>query len=264
MKVLKPMNIIAIGAGLTIFGGVVTAIGSYLQNKSSSAKSDSIKLTGESTLANTTQLRTQNTELKEKVIFLESSANDQIKMIQKLTMQNADLSNQLSQSVVDSHGNITGGESFCIITISPQKDSSTALLGYHQHGKYPLYQIRGTIDQLTGKEGLRDSMVDNWIDSHPGEDPPLRFFDLYRHSFEIGDITVDGNGATGPFAFDLSQDYKAFRVVTLGKNGWFQQELRLVRVNGVWLQGIRVKRPNTDKYIYEKYPEGFPEAKKWK
>lgn len=72
----KPMVIILIGAIITIAGGVVTAVGTYRQNKSSSSKSDSILANTGLTIEGVKNLQTENESLKKEVIALSGKQDE--------------------------------------------------------------------------------------------------------------------------------------------------------------------------------------------
>ncbi|MBO0947017.1 hypothetical protein [Fibrella forsythiae] len=106
----KPMVIIAIGAGITLLGGAITLIGTYLQNKSSSEKSTRIEFgvnegvtIGKNTSSNVDLLKNQNTELIKK-------SEKQSNTIDKLREENMSLYDKLMEANNVISDNIRGGE----------------------------------------------------------------------------------------------------------------------------------------------------------
>lgn len=127
MKPLRPMNLIFFGGVITLVGGAITIYGTFKQNKASSLKTDSIKLTGENTLENTSSLKVQNKNLKAQITQLDEQSRIQLTKIQTLTLQNADLSSQLTASSIETNNNITGGENYCTVALIPQGGDNYSL-----------------------------------------------------------------------------------------------------------------------------------------
>jgi hypothetical protein len=72
----KPMVIILIGAIITIVGGVLTAVGTYRQNKSSSSKSDAIFVNTGLTVDGVKKLQAENVDLKNEVKSLSGKQDE--------------------------------------------------------------------------------------------------------------------------------------------------------------------------------------------
>jgi hypothetical protein len=72
----KPMAIILIGAIITVIGGLVTAVGTFRQNKSSSSKSDSILANTGLTIDGVKKLQAENENLKDEVISLSGKQDE--------------------------------------------------------------------------------------------------------------------------------------------------------------------------------------------
>ena len=86
---MKPMTIILIGAIIVVIGGFVGAIGTFVHNKKSSAKTDRIEIGIKQTDLSVSNLKAQNDSLSVKL-------EKQSETIEKLREENTDLSIRLS------------------------------------------------------------------------------------------------------------------------------------------------------------------------
>jgi hypothetical protein len=109
---MKPMVIILIGAIITIVGGLVTAYGTYLQNRNSSQKS---------------QL------LLDKVSAQETTINE-------LRKENSDLHFKLEQTSSKIFDRVRGGQNYIYVEVIPNaKSEPFAIL--KNDNKYPVYKV---------------------------------------------------------------------------------------------------------------------------
>jgi hypothetical protein len=102
MSKLKPMHIIVIGAGITIIGTIIVAVGTFLQNKASSVKSDSIKFTVDESYTEIKHLKSQNNNLKNTI---SEQNKDLVEAYKQLNLANATL-NDKSDRIEDAQSKL--------------------------------------------------------------------------------------------------------------------------------------------------------------
>jgi hypothetical protein len=133
---MSPIVIIAIGAGVTVLGAIVTAFGTYLQHRSASEKSSRILTLTESTSGEIRTLQDHNKELDNKV-------EKQLETIDKLRRENTQLNLQLQKDSKEIYNNLTGAESYCEVTLgqmtSANPDQLTVMV--LNNSDYPLREV---------------------------------------------------------------------------------------------------------------------------
>ena len=141
---------------------------------------------------------------------------------------------QLNQKIV---GSMTGGDSFCYLTVAnidSVKNIGTFTL-LHE-GEYPLYDVQVKISDL---DQLGEPSFE-WLKG------AISIGNIAANSAQMLDIIRLGNG-----------DMRRFAVQVSARNGFLFQPLRLKKIDGEWVQATRVTR-GWDKVIYEEIDDKFP------
>ena len=248
------MTIIFIGAIIAIIGGLITAYGTYIQNKSSSFRMQSIQEKGEAIGKQTEKqieeignLKIQNNALKANVDSLNEKASEQIKTIVDLSIQNSELSIQLTTATKTLYDNLTGGESFCEIYIAPITSDSARLDVIH-HGTATLFDV--TV-QITDLAIFRKIKNNNFKDAQIF----MNFNTINAHT------AITGSSIKS----DFSTHFKEFNLQFSARNGAFTQMIRLYKKDGKWLYATRIKSFTDSKIFFEKIDPLFPkDLIKWK
>lgn len=190
------MNIILTGAVIAILGGVISAIGTWLQNKQSSEKSTRIETGVNKANEEVIQLRKQNDELK-------ANSESQLTKIDELRKENADLSSKLMDKSLDIYKNITGNKEKPLLIVNSTNlisgpDLSIPkyfMVGFsiENNGKYPMRNMRVRITDFSGREmilhGIRHTVHGSSIGfGVRDKESEYRNFD-FNPSFDIGTLS---------------------------------------------------------------------------
>jgi hypothetical protein len=240
---IKPMSIILIGAIVTIIGGTVTAIGTYFQNKASSKRMQSIQSTSEQQLQEIGKLQTQNNSLKTTVEDLNVKASEQQKTILDLTKQNTQLSLQLAQSTEKLYGNLTGGDAYLELIITPIS-TNQADLYLLSHGDFPLYDITLQITSVDMARNPKNISHDDW--------------QKIRVSINAGNLHQRSAMPLGKFSSDFSKGKKDFTIQFSARNGHFSQKLLMFKLNDSWEKSVIITNMLNNKILYEMHDTGIP------
>ena len=155
------MHIIVFGAFVTIAGGIITAIGTYMQNKSSSEKSTRIEsgvnenlAVGRITSGNVEQVKAQNVELINKV---ESQAS----IIDSLRKENTDLYSNLQEANKTLFEHVKGGQDSPHLEVVYNTNNSVEAFLFNENQ----YSIYGLLTEITQYDKLSDckSIISNGI-----------------------------------------------------------------------------------------------------
>ena len=244
------MNIIFIGAIIAIAGGLLTAWGTFLQNKASSKRMQNIQSTGETlTLKSEEQLneiiklKTSNSLLQSTTDSLNIKSTEQQKTILDLSKQNSELSLQLSQSTQTLYGNLTGGDSYCELIIKPI-NSITAELTLVSHGEYPLYELSLRIVDLDVFNKTEIKSLDDIAKT--------------QVILNVGNVPVKSAQFLGQIRADFSIDYKAFNIFYNARNGFFTQGTRMFKIENSWKGATSISSLTSNKLLYEKSDPSIP------
>jgi hypothetical protein len=152
---------------------------------------------------------------------------------------------ELNKSIARS---ITGGDSFAYLLPIFQKGSYNApLLTAVHHGDYPLYDLNARIvdldkfEKMTAHEYSFNEIQKNEQYRKIGNLAPSR-------SIMLGSVQINGTQLRWNIFFNA-------------RNGFFTEELRIVKVGDTWKIAIRVLNTPTSgevKTLYEKVDDGFP------
>ncbi|WP_281336695.1 hypothetical protein [Flavobacterium eburneipallidum] len=252
---MKPMNLILIGALIVIFGGILGAIGSWRQNKSSSEKSSRIEtgvnkgLTiGETTNQELLKLRKENKKLIYQSTELNKKNDVQINTIEALRKENIELYSKLASSSLEIYNNLTGGDSYCycfilMSTYYKSKDIGNFSFILGPDNKSPLKNIQARIFDLNTYDKENPPTPD---------DPPVDKF-INLESLEIGNIS---KVSSDKFHLDKKKGVN-LNIFFYANNGEFTQLLRMRFVNDEWTTATIVKRHGI--IIFKKIDKNYPE-----
>lgn len=247
---LKPMNIIFIGALIAIAGGLLTAWGTFQQNKASSKRMQNIQSTSESLNNKTEQqlkeiinLKTQNALLQSTVDSLNIKSTNQQNTILDLGKQNSDLSLQLSQSTQTLYGNLTGGNSYCELIIKPV-NTTTAELILISHGDFPLYELSLRVVDLDILEKTEIKSIED--------------IGKTQLILNVGNMQANSAQVLGQITADFSKDYKAFNIFYNARNGFFTQGTRMFKIDSSWRDATVITSLTSNKTLYEKNDPAIP------
>lgn len=161
LKFLKPSNFNLICGVIIIGATLLSLFGKYLQDISSSKKTDKIAETGEYTKDKVDSINQKNIELINLTSVLNGKLELQSSLIDKLRSENTDLYIKLSSANSSIYEKITGGDSYCFIEV------------FFTGGVYPTFNLAHS-----GKTQLRDIQI--------------TFDDLERRTFLLNSKRSEG------------------------------------------------------------------------
>ena len=235
------MTIIFIGAIIVIIGGIIGAIGTLKQNKSSSEKSSRIESGVNSTNLSVNELKIQNEDLQKKI---EKQSN----VIDNLRKENTELYVKLSNSAIDIYNNLTGNESYCAFEINGMgKNGDVGFFAFYVNGKNPVSRITASIYN-------NDTKIK----------PDHLISDLINRSVDLG--TIDpGKSLTFPNPVKLNKEKgMAYNIQISANNGTYFECFRMKFVKGKWVYAIQIISLPDSKQIFLKIDSDYPEKDKTK
>ena len=230
LKSISPMyfNLIAgiIILIVTIFG----LFGKQMQDKMSSEKSDKILNVGMSA--------------SDKITSLNCKIDDQAKTIDKLRNENTVLYSKLSDKTWDIYNNMTGGDSYCLISIININEKDIGYLGFKlgENNRYPLKKVTARIVDLNTFD--KDELNMNYI---------------FKNIIELGEIEPDRISVSDKkIQLDCNKGLN-YNIFFTANNGFFTQTLKMRKVNGKWYSATIVTRDRDEKCIFKKIDMDYPE-----
>lgn len=217
MKEHIPQILITLGAFLTIAGGFM----SYLQNNESTKElKQQTELNGE--------LSSKNNEI----------ANQNLTLIE----QNINLSSKLIDKADDIAASVTGGDSYCYLSMSWMKQNEATLMIIND-GNHPMYKVQMRIVDLAKYK------TGNKVDLVALKGTIANFDELTAgHAMEAGKLKVDSN-----------IDKLSYNIFYSSRNGSFTQKLRLTRIGETtWVCATQVTKTFDAELLYEKIDEDYP------
>ncbi len=206
-------------AGVTFIGALITAAGVFWAARQQFALSSQL-------VAKSEQLVTKNEELAAK-------------------------SEEIARLSKDSLAAVTGGDSFCYMTLTARdnEDGPTAVV--IQQGKYPLYDV-----------AIRLADMRIWEQAPPPGANAGQFIAAVaaEPKFHPGNMAVTSAAVVGRVPA-LRGDMERFNVFFSARNGFWTQLIRLRKVAGVWTMATKVIRDDgqpSEKLLFEKVDRGFP------
>lgn len=188
-------------------------------------------------------LKSQNTMLNSTVGTLNNKVDEQQNRILDLIKQNSDLSLQLGKAAENIYGNVTGGNSFCELIITPQTET-TARMILLAHGEFPQYEINIRIVDLAlfgknndySEEGLKKSQV----------------------ILNIGNMSPESSEMLNVLQGDFSSNKKAFNIFFSARNGFYVETLRLFKIDNLWKRSIKIHKQFNNELLYQQDDQGIP------
>jgi hypothetical protein len=198
------------------------------KNARASAKLDNNIAQLRISLAETSRLQKLNSELQERLF-------EQTKTIIAL-----------SKKAIDT---TVGGDSFGYIAAVNPWTPNNWIPTFAFKGKHPLYGVKARIVNADNKFTETPFTVQEAI----------KF--LTQDTIDVGDVAADEHMG---LAFDrpipMSNGSGSFNIFFSARNGSWSESLKLVNMNGKYLQAIQVRRG--DKVIFEQIADGFPRNQK--
>jgi hypothetical protein len=243
---MKPMNIILIGAIIAILGGIITAFGTWKQNKNSSEKSTRIEDGVNKGNAEIINLRKENESLILLAKGQDQKIDNQSVLIDSLRKENIDLYTKLATSSLDIYNNLSGGDSYCYCffmfsTYYASKDIGNLYCKLGNNNKHPLKDVQARIVDLNTFNFKNPTPVD-----------------FQKNIYSFGNIESNGAAVSLPNQFKVDKQKGVnLNIFFTANNGSFIQELRMKFINNEWISATVVKR--NEKIIYKKIDEHYPE-----
>lgn len=169
-----------------------------------------------------TQLRQKSEEIADLNRLI---ANAQVEL-RKRSDEVAELNKQIAFSV-------TGGDSYCYVLL-PDPVANNARIVVIQQGKYPLYDVSIRI-----------------VDINKFEEVKRQFPTLTFDNIKLSETLISaGNLSPGQAIIVndpvrlLNADKLSFNIFIFARSGRFTEQLRLIKVEGVWKTAMRVEKDN--------------------
>jgi hypothetical protein len=141
---------------------------------------------------------------------------------------------------------MTGGDSFCYLSLLGQKPGQPFLLLFSQQGEYPLYDVSVRVTNL---EELEAKGLDYFTPEN-----------LAKDTMDIGSLAVGSAKQFGTMPMPAGDSIR-LNIFFAARNGFFNQLLRAKKVGNEWIHATRVER-NDEKgkthILLERVPANFP------
>jgi hypothetical protein len=157
--------------------------------------------------------------------------------LQKTTSENA-LQNK-------NVGLITGGDSFAYLMPFFIESDNTFQLTIIHHGDYPLYDMSARIVDLEKFEKITEYTLNE--------------IKKTEQALKIGNLAPNKSSMLGTVTIKGTQ--LKWNIFFSARNGFFSEQLRIVKINGTWKSAIRVDNTPTKealKILFEKVDKDFP------
>jgi hypothetical protein len=130
---------------------------------------------------------------------------------------------------------VTGGDSFCYLSIGSINDqTNVSMLTVVHQGEYPLYDV--SLD-ITDLQKFRQVTATG----------PLTFDQMssYRTTLQVGNVIPNSGMTLRPWQLPNS-DEQDYNVRIWARNGVASQKIRLRRINGGWKSATQVRKLSAD------------------
>lgn len=159
--------------------------------------------------------------------------------LEKIEKRANDILNSLEARTALIFSQISGGNSFCYVTVSQDYLGERNLTVSHQ-GEYPLYDL--TINVID-------------LDKFNEHAANPEYAHEYQKVFSIGTMLPRQTNNLCTITLSNQEISKSFNVFFSARNGIFHEQLRLRNVNNEWVSAIKVDREKT---LLESVPENYP------
>ncbi len=227
IKVYLPQIFIFLGVILTFLGGLLTYVRSNeydINIKRKVEETNTVSMENKELALSNQELNNQNQLLISKNI--------------ELSNKNIDLSNKAVELSNLVNSNVTGGDSFCYITIMFDGPTSGTIITRNS-GKFPLSSIQIRIADLN------DTSIPS-IES------------LAKNTFSINELPPNSVSVGGKIHIINEAIVLRLNIFCKARNGDFVQLLRLKRIGANWVFATKVTEMMSGKLLYKQIQEGFP------
>lgn len=244
------MTVILLGAIIAVVGGLIGAYGTYIHNKKSSEKSTRIEdgvnrgiSIGESTSNEVVVLKNQNSSLLKQADTLNQKIETQSQTIDELRKENSELYTKLANTSIDIYHNLTGGDSYCTLTIGNivgEKNSGIFIFELGANCKNPLRNVQARI-----------------VDLNIFRTENINSDELFKNIINI-DVIDPNKAVATQHIYNLDKVKGVnLNVFFSANNGFFTQLIRMRFVNNNWTSATLIERDG--KTIFKKIHESYPE-----
>lgn len=248
---------------ITIFGAILSAIAAFYHHSASSTKTSEILRNSISNLKQIQDLTTQNADLSVKSTNILTNTTDNLKQVQELTAQNAILTLKLSDVTIKLSDLITGGNNICIMFFTYNHDTMEIFINALNNGESPLYDVNYRILDIDGIKSV-DSQL-GLITEPKMKRKNRELYKVHEKFGMIGNIAPKTCREGGYIGLNLHSELRTFRIELDCRNGVFIQDILMAYVEGEWFAAYQIYRslaPET--ILLADTANGFPEAKlKW-
>jgi len=164
--------------------------------------------------------------------------------LEKQLLQQSKAITNLSKQAIST---TTGGDSFCYLHVEPRGNVWEPT--FIHFGKYPIYGVGARIIDL---DKFRENKKKN---------QDFTFQDLSGTSIKVGDMTVGTALPMWNIRIPWSDTTEhAFNVFFSGRNGLWDEFVRLKKIDGKWVQAIQVQKrtENKTEILFSKIDKLFP------
>lgn len=143
----------------------------------------------------------------------------------------------------------TGGDSFCYLHVQPTESGTEWVPSFFHSGKYPIYGVQTRVVDL---EKFREILK---------EHQRLTFRDASETLINVGDMTVGTSLPMWNIRIPWSDaPAHAFNVFFSGRNGLWDQQIRLRKINGQWVRATIVQKRTGKKseILFSQIDQSFP------
>lgn len=225
---MKPMHIIFVGAIFVVIGGIIGAIGTLKQNKSSSIKSDK-------QLAKIQELNDQNARLSENISKL---SEQNVSLISELTNARKDVDNARQESLDNTFGSTNG-----ILVLG------SSCLKLYNDSKLPMYDVKMFVtnyDALLTCERGRTQSGEISIKSSCYHAVTKKYTCGIIYGKEVFDLA--------DFNIDLNKSFKISAKIICKKGSYYEQFIYSVELGSAY-RILKREDPNYWNQYLDKNPD---------
>ena len=137
---------------------------------------------------------------------------------------------------------VTGGDSFCYVTIaSLDPKTNRGILTVVHQGDHPIYDLSARMVDLQLLRQIKDYSLSN--------------LQKAETNLRIGNMIKGTAAVVSPFDLGSSSS-RDFNIHFSARNGLFTQLLRLRKTNGKWTTAIKIEKDGNT--VFEKIKDDFP------
>ena len=145
---------------------------------------------------------------------------------------------------------ITGGDSFCYVTVFDGDRGTRPLFGVIHQGKHPLYDVQIQMVELSEEADIGEGET---VTYEEVEDSMKE----RRKVFQLGNLSPGTAVTLGRLELPDTQQQN-YNVFIRARNGSFRQPIRLRRVNGGWKLATKVMKDYESQVLLNMVQPEFP------